>query len=137
MDVTGIGGIVGGISDILGKFMSDKTQAERDTAAYQIALLQAAQQSDQMQADVNKAEATNQSIFVAGWRPFIGWVCGVGFLIATLGPLITYIAALCGHTGIVFPALDTETLMTLLMGMLGLGGMRSFEKFKGVSGTGH
>lgn len=137
MDVTGIGSAVSGISDLIGKFFPDKTQAEKDAVAYQIALLQAAQQSDQMQADVNKAEAGSQSVFVAGWRPFIGWVCGVGFLIATLGPLISYIAALCGHGGIVFPALDTETLMTLLMGMLGLGGMRSFEKFKGVSGTGH
>jgi hypothetical protein len=137
MDITGIGTAVSGLSEILGKIFPDKTQAEKDAAAYQIAILQAAQQSDQMQADVNKVEAGSQSLFVAGWRPFIGWICGTGLLIATLGPLISYIVALCGHVGIVFPALDTETLMTLLFGLLGLGGMRTYEKVAGVKGVGH
>lgn len=136
-DLTGIGGIVSSISDVLGKFFPDKTQAEKDAVAWQIAQLQADSQANQMQADVNKQEAASQSLFVAGWRPFIGWVCGAGFLVTFLGPVISYIMALCGHPGIAFPTLDTETLMTLLMGMLGLGGMRTFEKFKGVSGTGH
>jgi len=59
----------------------------------------------------------------------------VGFIISFLGPLISYIAALCGHV-IVFPALDTGTLMTLLFGMLGLGGYRTYEKVSGIK-VGH
>lgn len=85
------------------------------------------------QTDINKVEAANPSIFVSGWRPFIGWICGVGlgtqFLIA---PLATWIAALMGHP-LAFPQLDLSTLMTLLGGMLGLGAMRTSEKLKGVA----
>lgn len=137
MDMTGIGTGLQAISDLVKQFFPDKTQAERDQLTLALAQLQASQQDKQMQADVDKQEATSQSLFVAGWRPFIGWVCGTGFLFTILGPLISYIAALCGHVGLVFPTLDTESLMTLLFGMLGLGGYRTYEKVKGVSGSGH
>jgi hypothetical protein len=71
-------------------------------------------------------------MFVAGWRPFIGWVCGFSLAISILGPMCSYLAALAGHTGIVFPSQDTGTMMTLLGGMLGLGGMRTYEKVSGL-----
>lgn len=87
----------------------------------------------QMQADVNKVEAASTDKFVSRWRPFIGWTCGVGlatqFLVA---PLATWISALMGKP-IVFPPLDMGTLITLLFGMLGLGGMRTIEKINGAS----
>lgn len=87
------------------------------------------------QIAVNQAEAASPKIFVAGWRPFIGWVCGVGLAVQFLvNPLATWIATLAGHP-IAFPVLDLGTLLTLLLGMLGLGTMRTFEKVNGASGA--
>ena len=80
------------------------------------------------QMEINKAEATNPSLFVSGWRPFTGWGCGLGLVTSVLiGPLFTWIAALVGHPT-PFPVIDTSILMTTLAGMLGLGGMRTYEK---------
>lgn len=135
-DLTGIGSGLSAIADIVGKFFPDKTQAEKDQLTMALAQLNAQQQDLQMQADVNKAEATNQNMFVAGWRPFVGWICGAGFGVTILGPLLTWISGLCGHP-VQFPAMDTESLMTILFGMLGLGGMRTVEKVSGVKGVGH
>lgn len=87
------------------------------------------------QLDVNKVEAGSASVFVAGWRPFIGWVCGVGLACQfVIGPLFTWAATLAKHP-IPFPTLDLGTLMTLLLGMLGLGGMRTYEKVQGAPGA--
>jgi hypothetical protein len=137
MSITGIGEVANTIGGILDKLFPDKTEAEKSAAAYQIALLQAEQQDKQMQTDVNKTEAGSANMFVAGWRPFIGWVCGSGlgftFIVA---PLATWGARLAGKE-IVFPELDMGTLMTLLFGMLGLGGMRTVEKVSGVKKVGH
>ena len=78
--------------------------------------------------ELNKAEAQHRSIFVAGWRPFIGWVCGVAF--ATHYIIIPVIAT---YTDFAVPEFDTNSLFTVLMGMLGLGGLRTYEKMKGKS----
>lgn len=84
------------------------------------------------QVELNKVEAAHSSIFVAGWRPFIGWVGGVSLAWTFLvHPLITWVATVAGYAG-AFPALDTDPLMTLVMAMLGVGAMRSFDKFNGV-----
>ena len=84
----------------------------------------------ELQSEINKVEAQHRTIFVAGWRPFIGWVCGVAlaynFVLRDL--LIWFIGP-----EQVPPALQMEHLMTVLIGMLGLGGMRTFEKFKDKS----
>jgi hypothetical protein len=88
------------------------------------------------QMAVDQAEATNPNLFVSGWRPFVGWVCGSGLAYQfVFSPLLTWGAALIGHP-VATPTLDLGTLLTLLLGMLGLGGMRTFEKVNGVS-TGH
>ncbi len=85
------------------------------------------------QLDVNKVEAGSASVFVAGWRPSVGWVCSAGLAIQfVIGPVLTWAAALLGHP-IAFPSLDMGTLMTLLAGMLGLGGMRTVEKLNGAT----
>jgi hypothetical protein len=85
------------------------------------------------QMDINKAEATNPSVFVSGWRPGIGWVCGAGFAVQfVVGPLAEWGSALYGHP-VKFPQMDTGTMMPLLLGMLGLGGMRTAEKIQGVA----
>jgi len=125
---TGIGDVADLIKDGIDKIWPDKTDQEKAQAAYLLAALQG-------QLDINKAEAANPSIFVAGWRPFVGWVCGVGFAVNALAPLLEWLAALVGHP-VKFPAFDTSVEMTLLTGMLGLGGMRSFDKVNGVA-SGH
>lgn len=135
MSLTGIGEAASAIKGIVDKFFPDKSEEAKNALSLQIAVMQQDTAMAQMQADVNKAEAGSQSLFVAGWRPFVGWVCGAGFGVTILGPLLSWIAALAGHP-VTFPSLDTESLMTLLLGMLGLGGMRTAEKLKGVS-NGH
>lgn len=85
------------------------------------------------QLEVNKAEAANPSIFVSGWRPGVGWVCVLGFGVQfVIGPLAEWGSALAGHP-VKFPALDLGTMMPLLLGMLGLSGMRTAEKIQGVA----
>jgi hypothetical protein len=86
------------------------------------------------QLDVNKAEASNPNWFVAGWRPAVGWTCAAGLVSQFLiSPLATWLASLLGHP-INYPSLDMGTLLTLLMGMLGLGGLRTYEKTQDVAG---
>lgn len=83
------------------------------------------------QAEVNLAEAQNPSMFVSGWRPFLGWVCGIGFTYSfVLSPILNAILSFFGVHPI--PVLDTGPLMTLVLGMLGLGTMRTAEKIQGV-----
>lgn len=80
------------------------------------------------QMDINKVEAASSSLFVSGWRPSIGWVCGAGFAVQfVIGPLAEWGSALYGHP-VKFPQMDTGTMMPLLLGMLGLGGLRTAEK---------
>jgi hypothetical protein len=82
-----------------------------------------------VQNEVNKIEAQHRSIFVAGWRPFIGWVCGLALLYNfILRDLIAWLSP-----NIMPPALQMEHLLTVLMGMLGLGGLRTYEKLKDKS----
>jgi hypothetical protein len=84
------------------------------------------------QLQVNAAEAASLSIFVAGWRPFVGWCCGLGFLWATIGqPVFAYVATVKGWPPA--PAIDTDVLMYVLGGMLGLGTLRTVEKARGVA----
>lgn len=84
------------------------------------------------QLQINAAEAASPHMFVAGWRPFVGWACGCGFLWATIGqPVFAYIAMLKGWPPA--PAVDTDVLLYVLGGMLGLGTLRTVEKSKGVT----
>lgn len=83
----------------------------------------------ELQNEVNKIEAQHRSIFVAGWRPFIGWVCGLALLYNfVIRDLVAWIMP-----EIMPPALQMEHLITILMGMLGLGGLRTYEKLKDKS----
>lgn len=85
------------------------------------------------QIEVNKIEASSPRVFVSGWRPFIGWVCGCALAFQlVLGPVIVWVNALRGTT-VALPAMQTELLTTLLVGMLGLGSMRTVEKLNGVA----
>ena len=85
------------------------------------------------QLEINKIEAGHSSIFVAGWRPFIGWVCGFGLLYASiLEPIMRFFAKMLGYIG-EFPVIDTTLTMQVLIGMLGLVAARTREKEKNVS----
>jgi hypothetical protein len=87
----------------------------------------------QAQIEVNKAEAQNPRLFVSGARPFITWVCGFAFAYHfVVQPLLAFLMAASGHP-VALPAFNMETLLTVLFGILGLGGLRSFEKVKGVA----
>ena len=79
----------------------------------------------ELQAEINKVEAQNRSMFVAGWRPFIGWVCGFAFAFHYI-----VMPLLLAYTDIKPVEFDTNSLFTVLMGMLGLGGLRTYEKLK-------
>lgn len=107
-------------------FTSDEERAEAS-----LLLDKLRQKPHLLQAEINKIEAAHRSIFVAGWRPFIGWVCGVGFLWAFLGhPLFEWSVALTG-SNITAPHLMTDSLLELVLAMLGLGGLRTAEKLSG------
>jgi len=85
------------------------------------------------QNDINKIEAANPTLFVSGWRPFVGWVCGAALAFQlVVAPVIMWGYQIGGHP-VVLPAMQTELLTTLLVGMLGLGGMRTVEKLQGVA----
>jgi len=109
--------------------------AARASAEAQLikAQMDAALASVQQQIDINKIEAASPNVFVSGWRPGIGWICGAAFgLHFVVLPVLGWLAVLFGHDPIVVP-FDMDTLMTVLMGLLGLGGLRTFEKVRGVA----
>jgi|ERR1043165_6401218 hypothetical protein len=85
------------------------------------------------QLSVNQVEAGNASLFVAGWRPAVGWVCALSFGFKYIGgPLLVLIAEFLGHK-VTLPVFDYAEMMPILFGMLGLGVFRSYEKTKGVA----
>lgn len=132
MSITGIGEIANFATDLVNKFWPDKTQAEKDQLALQVQQMTIAANLTQGQIDVNKAEASNQSIFVAGWRPFVGWVCGAAFgWTFVIGPLLSFTLS-AFKMSVTLPQLDLSQLSPVLMGMLGLGVMRTVEKVNGL-----
>jgi hypothetical protein len=126
---------------IINKVVPDKAAAAAAVATLQQMQMQGALQDEMVQlqavtsaqSDVDKVEAASASWFVAGWRPYVGWVCGTGLALSCIiAPMCTWIAALCGHP-IVFPALNDPLLQGTLAGMLGLGHItRTVEKIQGV-----
>ena len=93
-----------------------------------------AQELAKGQLAINQTEAKHRSIFVAGWRPFIGWTCGIALCWHfVLAPVTMFICAYLVVEIPELPTFDMGSLMTVLMGMLGLGGRRSFEKDKGLT----
>jgi len=117
------------VSKILDKFVADKDlkaklQHELNTEIHRANLAQ---------IEVNKAEASHKSLFVAGWRPFVGWVCAGALAYHFIfQPIMVFAISVYG-VSITLPEFDMGSLMTILMGMLGLGGLRTLEKVQKVS----
>jgi hypothetical protein len=135
--------VAGPLIAIVNKIIPDKTAAAAAVAQLQQLQTQGLLQEElaQLQAvtvnqsDINKVEASNGSMFVAGWRPAVGWVCASALaLIYIIGPFFVWLTALFGHPTS-FPTLDVAQLMTLLFGMLGMGTLRTVDKVQGVATT--
>lgn len=137
--VDAVSGIFAGVvKPILDKWIPD---AEQRVQAEQLAMTQL-QALTQGQQDINKEEAKSPSMFVSGWRPFIGWVCGTSLLYAAVGHYaLTWVLDVTSiFTGQALPPLpkpDLGITLEILAGMLGLGGMRSWEKSQGVASVTH
>lgn len=126
--------LVPSVLSLLEKVIPD--QNERQKLAHEIATMaqKYAHENAMAQIDVNKTEAASNSIFKGGWRPFIGWVCGTAFAYHfVLQPLLIFVMTYLGYPVPALPEFDMASLMTVLGGLLGLGGLRTFEKYKGVS----
>jgi hypothetical protein len=123
---------VSALFEIGGKVLDRVLPDPAQQAAAKLELLKLQQNGELTQIagqmEINKVEAASSSIFVSGWRPAIGWICGAGFAVQfVIGPLAEWGSALAGHP-VKFPQMDTGTMMPLLLGMLGLGGLRTAEK---------
>lgn len=124
--------LIAPVTGLLDKFIEDKDQ--KRLLAHEIATMaqKMAHKNAELQLEVNKTEAAHNSLFVAGWRPAVGWVCVLGmvgnfFVI----PFTNFVLALLDST-VVIALIPTADMLPVLMGMLGLGAMRTAEKFRGV-----
>jgi len=121
------------VGDVLDRFFPDKEKAEQAKREIESQLTQHLVNIDLAQLEVNKAEAKSRNVFIAGWRPFIGWTCGLALCWTyILQPVAQFVLAQTGHL-IDLPGLDMSTMMPVLLGMLGLGGLRTWEKHKGLT----
>lgn len=122
-------GVIDSVSKVVDQFVESPSEAN----AHELKKMALEMQSQLQQIDVNKVEAQHGSVFVAGWRPFVGWVCaGVLAYTYIVQPFATFAIRIWQPEFPPPPTLSLGELMPVLLGMLGLGGMRSFEKAKGV-----
>lgn len=126
MDITGLGSVSDLVNTAINKIWPDKTEAEKQQLAAAVMVVQG-------QLDVNKAEAGNPNVFVSGWRPAIGWVCGAACAWNWVGLPMAKLGLALGGVEITLEPADISEMMPILLGMLGLSGFRSYEKVKGVA----
>ncbi len=128
-----VAGVAGPVKDLLSEFITDKDKAAE--IAYKVSTMAAehAHTETLAQLEVNKTEAATGSLFIGGWRPAMGWTCVAAYFLAYVGlPMMAFTAEIFG-THIDLPAINFMELAPVLFGMLGLGGLRTFEKAKGVA----
>ena len=114
-----VAGIIDKVAGKIDEFTLDKTEKA-----------ELIQEINKAQIEVNKVEANSNSLFVSGWRPFVGWTCGVALCYHfVLQPFLVFLLYSSGYQ-VDLPVFDMTTLTTILMGLLGLGGLRSYEKVK-------
>ena len=132
--MSGLTSLVGPVTGLLDKFIEDKDQ--KAALAHEIATMgeKHSQEALLAQLEINKAEAASGSLFKGGWRPFVGWTCGIAFAYHfVIQPLLIFIFAYAGLETPDLPQFDVGTLLPVLGGMLGIGGLRSYEKRKGLT----
>ena len=125
--------LIGPVTGLLDKFIADAD--ERNRLAFEISTLAEKQAHEiaKSQIAVNREEASSHSIFVAGWRPATGWICAIGLATNYLFvPVCNFILTIT-ESPITVPPLDLSEMMPVLLGMLGLGGLRTYEKTKDVA----
>ena len=127
-----IGSLIGPVSALLDKAIPDKDLKEK--LAHEIATMaeRQAHETVQAQLEINKKEAEHPSLFVSGWRPATGWVCVFGMAFNFILTPFTNMALELSGSSVVVPMIDMEMLLPVLLGMLGLGAMRTVEKIKKV-----
>jgi len=143
MDLIGIGSIIEGVGKVADSLITtdrERLQMALEDRKLDLEEKKIDQATDLAQVEINKIEAGSSSIFVAGWRPAVGWVGVLGLAYQFLGyPLMQWLWSFLQGVDIIPkglqppPDLQTDQLMVLLSGLLGFGGMRSFEKHKGVA----
>jgi len=118
----------------LDKVIPDNVSKAAAKAELEKALIDNANSINIETIKTNQAEAKHRSVWVAGWRPAIGWSCSLGIAWLFIGhPVATWIAMLMGYSSMVMPTIPTDILLELTFAMLGMAGLRTFEKLKGVS----
>jgi len=128
LDITGVGAVADLANTVIGRLWPDKTEQEKAQMAAALSVVQG-------QLDANKAEAASPNAFTSGWRPGIGWVCAAALAMQYIArPLLQWAGAVAGHPLPDLPGID-DNLWQLMVGMLGLGGLRSLEKLKGAEGN--
>ncbi len=119
------------ITAIVSRVWPDKTEQQKAQLAAAMAADENFTKLMTGQMEINAAEAANSSLFVSGWRPAVGWVCAFAFAWQFVAlPILLFLTAILGHP-IPAPQFDFGTMSTVLMGMLGLGALRSYDKVKG------
>jgi hypothetical protein len=142
MDLIGLGSLFDFGGKLIDRLIPDP--AQKSAATIELAKLQQsgelaklASETDLLkgQLEINKEEAKSTNWFVAAWRPFIGWTCGTALAyVAVIEPIARFISLTMGYKGL-FPVIDTTITMQVLLGLLGLGTLRTFEKVKGAEGN--
>jgi hypothetical protein len=121
------------LGTLIDRLIPDRAAAEKAKAEMEQQLVTAANQAAMAQVEVNKIEAGHSSVFVAGWRPSIGWVCAAGLAWAfVLAPIASWALVVLGIRA-ELPAIQFDHLFELVLAMLGIGGLRTFEKMRGVA----
>ena len=130
MNLLGMG--IGAIVETVGKVADDLFTSDEERMKAELDVFTAETVRLQGQTDVNKAEAASTSIFVAGWRPAIGWICGISLAyVSVIEPIGRFVSQVAFKYAGAFPVIDTTITMQILIGMLGLGLYRSVDKFNG------
>ena len=126
MSITGLAEVSELANSVIGRIWPDKTEAEKQQLAAAVMVIQG-------QLDINKVEAASPSLFVSGWRPALGWICGLACAWNWVGLPMAKLGLALGGVEIALDSADISEMMPILMGMLGLGGLRTYEKVSGVA----
>jgi hypothetical protein len=137
MSLLGVGSIIEAVGKVAGDLITtDKERMEMEIEQRKLDLEEKKldMAGDMAQIAVNTEEAKSTSFFVSGWRPFIGWGCGIAFIYSALiEPICRFVATTVFMYNGSFPVIDSNLTMQVMLGMLGLGAMRTYEKSNGVA----